>query len=127
MAQARAAYETAVVARRLQEQVLQGTRRKYELGTATILDVVISQRDTTTRELSEVDARSQYIHARTNLENVLGTVLKTYEVNIDEAKTGVVSRQPDMIPAVPPGAPVPPAQAPAQAPARAPAPGPQAR
>ncbi len=100
LAQVRAAYETAVVARKLQEQVLQGTRRKYELGTATILDVVISQRDTTTRELSEVDARSQYIHARTNLENVLGTVLKTYDVNIDEAKTGVVSRPPDMIPAV---------------------------
>ena len=90
LSQARAAYETAVEARKLQEQVLAGTRRKYELGTATILDVVISQRDTTTRELSEVDARNQYIHARTNLENVLGTVLKDYEVNIDEAKTGVV-------------------------------------
>lgn len=111
LAQVRAAYETAVVARQLQEQVLQGTRRKYELGTATILDVVISQRDATTRELSEVDARSQYIHARTNLENVLGTVLKTYDVNIDEAKTGVVARPPDMIPAVPP---VPPGQGPAR-------------
>ena len=105
LAQARSAYETAVEARKLQEQVLQGTRRKYELGTATILDVVISQRDATTRELGEVDARSQYIHARTNLENVLGSVLKDYDVNIDEAKTGVVARQPDMIPAVPPGGP----------------------
>src|SRR6185369_2958688 len=102
LSQVRAAYETAVEARKLQEQVLAGTRRKYELGTATILDVVIAQRDTTNRELSEVDARSQYIHARTNLENVLGTVLKTYDVNIDEAKTGIVGRPPDPIPAVPP-------------------------
>jgi outer membrane protein len=110
LAQARSAWETAVEARNLQEQVLQGSRRKYELGTATILDVIIAQRDTTTRELSEVDARSQYIHARTNLENVLGTVLKDYDVSIDEAKTGVVARPPDMIPAVPPGGPAAPPQ-----------------
>ena len=103
LSQARAAWETAVVAKKLQEQVLAGTRRKYELGTATILDVVISQRDTTTRELSEVDSLNQYIHARTNLENVLGTVLQDYEVNIDDAKTGMVGRAPDMILAVPPG------------------------
>ena len=111
LSQARAAYETAVEARRLQEQVLSGTRRKYELGTATILDVVISQRDTTTRELSEVDARNQYIHARVNLENVLGTVLRDHEVNIDEAKSGVVGRPADLIPAVPQGGPALPAAA----------------
>ena len=63
--QARAAYETAVAARKLQEQVLAGERRKYELGTSSILNVVIVQRDTTTREIAEVDARSQYIKART--------------------------------------------------------------
>ena len=103
LSQARAAWETAVVARKLYEQVLAGTRRKYELGTATILDVVISQRDTTTRELSEVDSLNQYVHAKVNLENVLGEVLQNYEVNIDDAKTGMVGRLPDMIPAVPQG------------------------
>jgi len=103
--QARSAYETAVEARKLQEQVLQGSRRKYELGTATILDVIIAQRDATTREQSEVGARNQYIHARINMENVLGTVLREHEVNIDDAKTGMVGRPPDLIPAVPPGGP----------------------
>jgi len=103
LSQVRAAWETAVVAKKLQEQVLAGTRRKYELGTATILDVVIAQRDTTTRELSEVDSLNQYIHARINLENVLGTVLQDYGVNIDDAKTGIVGRAPDMIPATPQG------------------------
>jgi outer membrane protein len=103
LSQARAAWETAVVARKLYEQVLAGTRRKYELGTATILDVVISQRDTTTRELSEVDSLNQYVHAKVNLENVLGEVLQNYEVNIDDAKTGMVGRPADMIPAVPQG------------------------
>ena len=97
LAQARAAYDTSVEARKLQEQTSAGTRRKYELGTATILDVVITQRDTTTRELSEVQAQSNYIHARLNLENVLGRVLDAYQVNIDDAKIGPgrTSRRPD--------------------------------
>jgi outer membrane protein TolC len=101
--QARAAYDTSVEARRLQEQTFNGTRRKYELGTATILDVVIGQRDTTTRELAEVDARNQYIRARNNLQNILGNILQQYDVNIDEARKGQVSRPPDMVPAVAPG------------------------
>ena len=103
LANARSAYDTSVEARQLQDQTTAGTRRKYELGTATILDVVIGQRDATTRELSEVDARNQYTHARVNLENVLGRILQDYDINIDEAKSGVVARPPDMIPAVPQG------------------------
>lgn len=97
---ARAAYDTSVVARKLQDETLNGTRRKYELGTATILDVVIAQRDDTTRRLSEVDALDQLQRARTNLQQSLGTILDQYDVNMDEAKNGVVGRQPDPIPAV---------------------------
>jgi outer membrane protein TolC len=103
LSQARAAYDTSVEARKLQEQTLAGMRRKYELGTATILDVVITQRDTTTRELAEVQSKNQYIHAHVNLENVAGQVLKNYDVSIDDAKTGTVGREPDPIPAVPGG------------------------
>jgi outer membrane protein TolC len=103
LSQARAAYDTSVEARKLQEQTATGTRRKYELGTATILDVVITQRDTTTRELAEVQAKSQYIHAHVNLENVIGQMLKNYDVSIDEAKSGTVGREADLIPAVPNG------------------------
>ena len=91
-------HDTSVEARRLQEQTFAGTRRKYELGTATILDIVIGQRDTTTRELVEVDARNQYIRARNNLENILGNILQDYDVSIEEATKGVVSRQPDAVP-----------------------------
>lgn len=49
-----------------------------------------------------MDSLNQYIHARTNLENVLGTILQDHEVNIDDAKSGMVGRPPDMIPATPP-------------------------
>jgi len=101
LSQARAAYDTSVEARRLQEQTFNGQRRKYELGTTTILDVVIGQRDLTTRELAEVNAKNQYIHAQINLQNVMGEVLKAYNVDIGQARQGQVGREPDLIPAVP--------------------------
>ena len=113
--QARASYDTSVEARKLQEQTFNGQRRKYELGTATILDVVIGQRDLTARELAEVNARNQYIHARLNLESVMGSVLQQHDVDIAQARQGVVGREPDLIPAVPPASPL---LTPAKAPQR---------
>ena len=101
MRNARAAWETSVVARKLYDQTLAGTRRKYELGTATILDVVIAQRDDTARQLTEQDALNQYERARTNLGQTMGKTLDTYEVNLEEAKRGVVTREPDLIPPAP--------------------------
>jgi outer membrane protein TolC len=98
MRNARAAWETSVVARKLYDQTTAGMRRKYELGTATILDVVIAQRDDTARQLAEQDALNQYQRARTNLEQTLGKTLDDYEVNLEEARHGVVAREPDLIP-----------------------------
>jgi outer membrane protein TolC len=94
--QARAAYETSVVARRLQDETLAGMRRKYELGTSTITDVVIAQRDATTRQIAEVDARRQYTDAKTSLRQQLGTILEDYNVDIEEAKSGQVKREADI-------------------------------
>jgi outer membrane protein len=109
MRNARAAWETSVVARKLYDQTLAGTRRKYELGTATILDVMIAQRDDTTRQLAEEDALDQYERAHTNLDQTMGRTLDDYDVNLEEAKRGVVSREPDLIPPAP-KPPAPPAQ-----------------
>ncbi len=95
--QARAAYETAVEARTLQERVLTGERRKYELGTSSILNVVMVQRDTTARELTEVDVRNQYVKSRNALDNVLGKTLEVQNVDIGEAQNGIVTREPDII------------------------------
>jgi outer membrane protein len=93
---ARAAYDTSVVARKLADETLAGTRRKYELGTSTILDVVIAQRDDTTSRLSEVDALNQLQHARTSMDQALGKILDDYEVTLDQAMTGQVGREPDL-------------------------------
>ena len=106
LTQARAAWENAVEARELQEQTQRATRRKYELGTATILDVVTVQQTTVVRELSEAQALNTYIKAKLNLDNSLGTILDEYHVSVEEAKKGVVGREPDLIPAVPPANPL---------------------
>jgi len=104
---ARSAWENAVEASRLQQETERATRRKYELGTATILDVVTVQQTTVTRELSESTALNTYIKARLNLDNALGHVLDVYNVSIDDAKRGVVGREPDLIPAIPSAAAAP--------------------
>jgi len=93
---ARAAYETSAVSRKLADETMAGTRRKYELGTATILDVMIAQRDDTTRRLSEVDALSQLQRARTSMDQSLGKILDDYGVTLDQALTGQVAREPDL-------------------------------
>jgi len=100
LTQARSAYDTSVEARQLAEQTLAGTRRKYELGSSSFLDVLVVQRDTVTRQQAEVNALSQYLHARINLETVTGRILEDNSVDMTEALQGQVARQPDLIPPV---------------------------
>src|SRR4051794_28345727 len=101
MRNARAAWENSVAARKLYDQTTAGGRRKYEVGAATILDVIISQRDDTNRQISEMDALNQYQRARNNLIQTLGRTLEEFNVNLDEAKSGVVAREADLIPPAP--------------------------
>ncbi|HXA51550.1 MAG TPA: TolC family protein [Candidatus Acidoferrum sp.] len=96
--QARAAYETAVKARKLQEQTFAGTQRKYELGTATFTDVALLQRDVVTAQAAENNALNGYIKARNNLDQVLGQLLEVNNIDIQEAYKGKVSRQPSALP-----------------------------
>ena len=98
VSQARSAYDTSIQARELQEQTLAGATRKYELGTSTFLDVLIVQRDTVTRRLTEIDARNQYIRARTTLQQVTGRILSEYDVDVLDAVNGTVRREADPLP-----------------------------
>jgi outer membrane protein TolC len=100
--QARAAYDTAVKARMLQQQTLNGANRKYELGTSSFLDVVLVQRDLVTRQSAEVTALNTYIKARNNLETVTGEILKDHDISIDEALAGKVTRPPSSLPVLDP-------------------------
>jgi outer membrane protein len=98
--QARASYETAVKARKLQEQTFAGTQRKYELGTATFTDVALLQRDVVTSQSAENNALNGYIKARNNLDMVLGQLLEVNNVDIKEAYEGKVQRQPSPLPVI---------------------------
>ncbi|MBS1855414.1 MAG: TolC family protein [Acidobacteria bacterium] len=98
--QARAAYETAVKARKLQEQTFAATQRKYQMGTATFTDVALLQRDVVTSQTAENNALNGYIKARNNLDQVLGRLLDVNHVDLQEAYQGKVNRPPDALPVV---------------------------
>ena len=98
--QSRLAYDAAVASRKLQDLTLNGEKRKYELGTSTLFNVVIAQRDATARAIAEADAKNQYARSQNALMQVLGTTLEAYGVDIDDAKSGTVKREPDMIPTI---------------------------
>ncbi len=100
--EARRAYDTAVKARKLNEQTFAGERRKYELGTSTFLNVVLIQRDVVTAQSAEVNALSSYIRARSNMDLVLGRILDVNNVDLQEAFTGVVKRPPSPMPVLDP-------------------------
>ncbi len=97
--QARARYEASEKARVLQQQTLDGDRRKYELGASTPYQVMLDQRDLATAESSEVQALANYTHARIAMDQALGTTLDVNHVVLAEALAGQVSR-PSTLPAV---------------------------
>ncbi len=101
--QARARYDASEKARVLQQQTLDGDRRKYELGASTPYQVMLDQRDLATAESSEVQAQANYTHARIALDQALGKTLEANNVVIAEAVAGQVSR-PSILPATLPSA-----------------------
>jgi outer membrane protein TolC len=96
--QARAAYEAAVKARELQEQTLEAEQKKYALGASTIFFVIQAQRDLAQARSQEVAAASQYAKAKVQLEAATGRILETYNISIEEALEGRVSRPPSPAP-----------------------------
>lgn len=117
--QARASYETAVKARKLQEQTFAGTQRKYELGKANFTDVELIQRDVVTAQQTEVTALNSLVKSRNTLDLVLGKILEVNGVDLREAFSGKVKRPPSAIPLVDPSSrPATPGQALVNKPAR---------
>jgi outer membrane protein len=97
--QARAAYQAAEAARTLQEQTLDAEQKKFALGASTIFFVVQAQRDLAQARSTEVSSASSYIKAKVALDQATGEILQTYNVSIQEALSGKVSRPPSPIPA----------------------------
>jgi outer membrane protein TolC len=97
--QARAQYKAAVKTRILQQQTLDAENKKYAVGASTPFLVIQAQRDLSNAGGAEVVAEANYIQARLQLDVAVGRTLEAYNIQIDEARQGRVSRAPDAIPA----------------------------
>jgi outer membrane protein len=97
--QARARFAAATDTETLQQQLLEADRKKFISGTATLNDVILDQRSLVTAQISVINARSSYAHARVALDEVLGETLEQNNISLEEALSGQVARQ--SAPAVP--------------------------
>ncbi len=90
--QARARYEAALQNRDLQQQLFDAEQRRYRLGASTPYNVATAQRDLINAQSAELAARVGYVNARVGLDQTLGTTLEANHINIEEAKSGKVTR-----------------------------------
>ena len=86
--QARAAYEAAVEASRLQEQSVTVEQQTFNVGLSTNLQLIQYQTYLAQARSTEVASRAAYVKARIALERALGTILEDHQVTIDQAYRG---------------------------------------
>jgi outer membrane protein len=96
--QARAAYEAAVEARRLQEQSVSVEQQTFAVGLSTNLTVIQYQDYLAQARSTEVASKGAYIKAKIALQRAIGTILDENHVAIDEAYRGSVTRPPSALP-----------------------------
>jgi outer membrane protein len=98
LGQARAAYEAAVEARRLQEESVNVEQQTFAVGLSTNFDVIQFENYLAQARSTEVASKGAYIKAKIALQRATGTVLDENRVSIDEAYRGAVSRPPGALP-----------------------------
>jgi outer membrane protein TolC len=96
--QARAAYDAAVEARRLQEQSVTVENQTFAVGLSTNLTVIQYQNYLAQARSTEVASKGAYIKAKLALERATGATLDSHHVSIDEAYRGSVTRPAGAIP-----------------------------
>jgi outer membrane protein len=97
--QARAAYEAAVDARRLQEQSVNVELQTFAVGLSTNLVVIQFQNFLAQARSTEVASKGAYIKAKIALQRATGRILDENHVSIDEAYRGSLTRPPVALPA----------------------------
>jgi outer membrane protein len=99
--QARIKHDVAVQQVTLEEELLDAENKKLSIGTSTPQLVILVQRDLANAQLAEVQAVNAYGIAKVQLDQAVGGVLTSNNIQIDEAKSGRVSQTPTPIPANP--------------------------
>ncbi|MGB9487530.1 MAG: TolC family protein [Terriglobia bacterium] len=90
--QAQVRIDAAKESTALYKETLEGEQKKFLLGESTPFLVIQAQRDLTTAEGNEANARDTYAKALVQYAQATATVLDRYHIEISEAKSGQVTR-----------------------------------
>jgi outer membrane protein TolC len=88
MRRARASYEAAVQARKLQQESLEAEQAKFEVGASTAFFVIQYESLLAQAKSTEVAALSSYVKANAALERAMGTILDQNHISLDAAIKG---------------------------------------
>jgi outer membrane protein TolC len=91
--QARSRYQVSSDALKLQQQLLDAEKNRFQYGTGTTSAVVIAQRAVVTAQTTLISSLSAYAHARAALDKALGETLEVNRISVDEGLEGHVSRE----------------------------------
>jgi outer membrane protein TolC len=89
--QNRARIDAAVKARELADETLRAEQKKFQLGASTIFLVIQAQRDLAAARSGEVRALVDFQRAGVDFDRALGRTLERSNINIDDARTGIVT------------------------------------
>ena len=88
MRRARASYEAAAEARRLQDESLSAEQAKFEVGASTSFFVIQYESLLAQARSTEVAARSSYVKAKAALQRAMGTILDENHISVEAAIQG---------------------------------------
>ena len=88
MRRARASYEAAAEARRLQDESLAAEQAKFEVGASTSFFVIQYESLLAQARSTEVAARSSYMKAKAALQRAMGTILEENHISVEAAIKG---------------------------------------
>ena len=94
--QAKAQIDAADKAITLAHQTLDAEQKKFQLGESTVFLVIQAQRDLANVEGNGVTAHSTYAKAITAYRQAVGTILPDYQVELNDAVQGTVTRVPNI-------------------------------
>ncbi|MGA2206873.1 MAG: TolC family protein [Terracidiphilus sp.] len=92
--QAQARVDAATKARDLAQHTFDVTQQEQQLGAKSSSDTLAAQHDLSIAESLLVAAQTAYDKAKVDIDRATGETLQQTGVSIDDAKTGVVSREP---------------------------------
>ena len=96
LTQAKSEIEAAGKAVLLQERTLDAEQKKYKLGESTVFLVIQAQRDLDQSRLTHNQARANYAKTLTEVNRSTGTTLEKNNIELRDARTGQVSRVPNI-------------------------------